>query len=99
MSPFSWARALWRLVRQSPTRKCWRLNSELSSAQEDLSPVMVDMKDEAESMDLSEGVGEEAPEVTPDGPYWGRLRATKCSWQLMILRKSTCSPHSTGDCS
>ena len=30
---------------------------------------MVEMKEEAESMDLSDGVGEEAPEVTPEGPY------------------------------
>ena len=46
------------------------------------------MKDPAESMDLSEGVGDDAPEVTPEGPYCGRLRATKCSWQLIIRRKS-----------
>merc|ERR550534_3635607 len=79
--------------RQRPTKKCCRLNSELSSAQELRSPRRVERQDVVESTERSEGVGEDAPDL-PLGPYCGKLRGMKCSWLDTILKKSICRPQS-----
>ena len=79
----------------TPTRKCFRLKSLVSSAQWTLSWLLTvewAMNELWESLLRMLGEGEAAPPPIPElsrrGFTEGRLRETKCSWEPTMRTKS-----------